>query len=249
MDYLKIILILGAGIAAGFINTLAGGGSLLTLPALIFAGLPAAVANGTNRIAIMVQTITAVSNFKKKGFFNLKLSLMLAIPAVLGSLLGARIAISIPDEIFNQILAVVMVIMMAIILINPTKRFGRVVENLSTKRKLTAVITFFFVGIYGGFIQAGVGFIIITSLTLITGLSLVKINSIKVFVVGVYTISSLLVFIFSGNINYIYGFILAIGNGFGAWLGSTFAIKKGDKWIRIILIITLIIMAINLMLK
>ncbi len=249
MEPIKIFIILCAGTAAGFTNTMAGGGSLLTLPALIFAGLPSAVANGTNRIAITVQNIIAVSTFKQKGFFDFKLSLMLAIPAVVGSLIGARIAISISDEFFNRLLALVMLIMMAIILWNPTKRFTKVIENLSTKRKTIAIITFFFVGIYGGFIQAGVGFIIITALTLITGLTLVKINSIKVFVVGVYTISSLMVFIFSGNVNYIYGFILGIGNGLGAWLGSIFAVKKGDKWIRIILVIALIFMSINLILK
>lgn len=249
MNILQIILILVAGTAAGFINTLAGGGSLITLPVLIFSGLPSAVANGTNRIALMIQNIIAVSSFKNKGFFNYKLGLMLGIPAVLGSILGSRLAISLPDTVFNKILAVAMIIMLALILWNPTKKFSVVKENLSKKRKTIAIIAFFFVGIYGGFIQAGVGLIIITTLTLITGLSLVKINSIKVFVVGIYMISSLLVFIISGNVNWLLGLILAAGNGFGAWLGSTVAVNKGDKWIKVVLVFAVILMAGNLLLN
>lgn len=249
MNPVKILIILVAGTAAGFINTLAGGGSLLTLPALIFAGLPSAVANGTNRIAIMIQNIIAISNFKNKGYSNFRLGLMLAIPAIIGSLIGARLAISLPDNIFNNILAIAMLVMLVLILWNPTRKFSKIEENLSRNRKIGAVITFFFVGIYGGFIQAGVGLIIITALTLITGLSLVKINSIKVFVVGVYMVSSLLVFIFSGNVDWLYGLILAVGNGFGAYLGSTFAVEKGDKWIRVVLVIAVVIMAVNLLIK
>jgi uncharacterized protein len=246
MNILQIILILIAGTAGGFINTLAGGGSLLTLPVLIFSGLPSAVANGTNRIALMIQNIIAVSNFKSKGYFNPRLSLMLAIPAVIGSIIGARMAIILPDLVFNRILALVMIIMLGLILWNPTGKLAQARENLSQKRQITAIITFFFIGIYGGFIQAGVGFIIITALTLLTGLSLVKINSIKVFVILIYIFSSLFVFIYSGNVNWLLGLILAVGNGFGAWLGSTVAVKKGDKWVKIVLVIAVVLMAGNL---
>ena len=109
MDPLQIILILVAGTAAGFLNTLAGGGSALTIPILILSGLPSAVANGTNRIAIMVQNLTAVANFKRKGFFDLKLSLMLGLPALAGAVIGSQIAVNIPDNVFNIILSVIMV--------------------------------------------------------------------------------------------------------------------------------------------
>ncbi|MDI3534593.1 MAG: uncharacterized protein PWQ82_958 [Thermosediminibacterales bacterium] len=247
MPLFHIILILITGIAAGFLNTVGGGGSLLTMPMLIFLGLGSAMANGTNRVAVMVQNIVATINFRRKGFFDYKLSLMLGIPAVLGSIVGARFAISLPDEIFNKILAAIMLMVLAVILFQPHKRFVSVQENLSSKRKAAAVIAFFFVGIYGGFIQAGVGFIIIATLSVLTGLSLVKINSLKVFIVAIYTLSSLLVFLISGNVNLILGLILAVGNGIGAWLGSNFAVAKGDKWIRVILAISVIAMAAKLM--
>lgn len=250
MSIPNIIFILLTGIAAGFINVLAGGGSLLTMPVLIFMGLPSAVANGTNRIALMIQNIVAITNFKRKGFFNWHLSLMLGIPAVLGSIVGAHLAISLSDEIFNRILAVIMLVVLCLILWNPLKKGTNNLENsqkFTLKKKILAVIVFFFVGIYGGFIQAGVGFIIIMALTLITGMSLVRINSIKVFIIGFYMISSLLIFIINGQINWILGLTLAVGNGIGGWLGSNFAVAKGDKWIRIFLIISVTIMALKLL--
>ncbi|MFW6001540.1 MAG: sulfite exporter TauE/SafE family protein [Halanaerobium sp.] len=247
MSIQKIILIIAAGMAGGFINTMAGGGSMITLPLLIFFGLPSAVANGTNRIALMVENLTAVSNFKSRGYSNFSLSIKLGIPAVAGSIIGSRLAINLPDELFNQILAVVMFIMLGLILWNPTEKFTVVKENLSFKRQLAASTAFFFVGIYGGFVQAGVGIIIIAALSIITGLSLIKINSIKVLVVAIYMLSSLLVFILNDKVNWTIGLTLAIGNGFGAWLASTLAVQKGDKLIKIILSFAVIMMALNLL--
>ncbi len=250
MSIPNIIFILLTGIAAGFINVLAGGGSLLTMPVLIFMGLPSAVANGTNRIALMIQNIVAITNFKRKGFFNWHLSLMLGIPAVLGSVIGAHLAISLPDQVFNKILAIIMLVVLTLILWNPLKKRTMSLDDegkLTLKQKIAGIIVFFFVGIYGGFIQAGVGFMIIMALTLITGMSLVRINSIKVFVICFYMISSLLIFILNDQINWVLGFTLAVGNGIGGWLGSNFAVAKGDKWIRIFLIISVTIMALKLL--
>lgn len=247
MSIVECIFILITGIAAGFLNVLAGGGSLITMPVLIFLGLPSAMANGTNRIALMVQNIVAITNFRNKGFFDWQLSLMLGIPAVIGSIVGAKLAVTLPDQIFNKILAVVMILVLGIILWQPQKKLAANTENLSLKRKIIAVIAFFFVGIYGGFIQAGVGFIIIASLTVITGMSLVKINSIKVFVVAIYMLSSLVVFILNGQVNWILGLTLAVGNGIGAWVGSNFAVSKGDKWIRMVLIVAVTLMAAKLL--
>lgn len=246
MDIGNVILIFFVGTLAGFINVLAGGGSLLTLPVLIFLGLPSATANGTNRIALMVQNIVAISNFKRKGYFDLKLSLMLGIPAILGSIIGANLAISLPDNIFNKILGIIMFFVLMLVLFNPLKNKDTSCEKLTTKRKVIAIIAFFCVGIYGGFIQAGTGFIIIATLTLITGMSLVRINSIKVFVIAIYMTSSLIVFIINGQVNWLYGLFLAVGNSTGAWLGSSFAVTKGDKWIRIFLFISVTIMAAKL---
>ncbi len=249
MDILNVGLILVTGVVAGFMNTLGGGGSLLTLPMLIFLGSPAAVANGTNRIALMVQNIVGVSNFRRKGFFYPKLGITLAIPAVLGSFLGARIAISIPEELFQRVLAVIMIIILVLILTRPEKKFFKKIEgeNLSSTRLIISMFVFFGVGVYGGFIQAGVGFIIISALALITGMSLVKINSLKLFIVLIYISSSLVVFIIHGKVDWILGLTLAIGNALGAYLGSNFAVSKGDKWIRVFIVIAILSMSAKLL--
>ena len=145
MEILHVGLILVTGVVAGFMNTLGGGGSLLTLPMLIFLGSPAAVANGTNRIALIVQNVVAVSNFRRKGFFYPKLGITLAIPAVLGSLLGARFAISITEELFQKVLAVIMIVILVLILARPEKKFLKKIEgeNLSSTRLIISMFVFF----------------------------------------------------------------------------------------------------------
>jgi len=249
MSLFHIGLILITGMVAGFLNTLGGGGSLLTMPVLIFMGLPAATANGTNRIAIFIQNVVGVTNFRNKGFFYPKLSFILGVPAILGSIFGAKVAVSISGELFEKILAIVMIIVLILILTRPEKRFIQEVdsENLGTLRLVIAIIAFFGVGFYGGFIQAGVGFIIIVALTLITGMSLVKVNSLKLFIILIYTVSSLVVFLVNGRVDFLLGFILAIGNAVGAYIGTNFAVSKGDKWIRVFLVITILAMAAKLL--
>ena len=249
MEISNVGLILVTGVVAGFMNTLGGGGSLLTLPMLIFLGLPAAVANGTNRIALIVQNVVGISNFRRKGFFYLKLGISLAIPSVLGAFLGARIAITISEELFQKILAIIMIVVMILILTRPEKRFLKEIEgeNLSSTGLIVAMFVFFCIGIYGGFIQAGVGFIIISALALITRASLVKINSLKVFIVLIYVFSSFIVFVINGKVDWILGFTLAIGNALGAYLGSNFAVTKGDKWIRVFIVIAILSMSAKLL--
>lgn len=243
MPLTKIFVILAAGISAGFINTMAGGGSLITLPLLIFLGLPAAVANGTNRAALLVENITAVINFRDKGYFDYKFGLILALPAVIGSLIGAQIAVSISEQLFNQILAFIMFIMLILILWNPAKNLKIREKNLSKERRIIAGFVFFLIGIYGGFMQAGVGIIIIAALSLLTGFSLVKINSIKVFVVAIYIFSSLSIFVFNGKVDWEIALLLALGNGSGSFLASTLAVEKGEKLIKVVLTIAVIFMA------
>jgi uncharacterized membrane protein YfcA len=243
----QIIVVIVVGIVAGFFNTLAGGGSLLTLPALIFVGLPATVANGTNRVAILMQNVTAVAGFKQQGLSDFKFGLGLAIPAVVGAIVGAKLAVDISDALFQKVLAAVMLLAVGLILWNPTRRWQKGQAILSPKRRLLAIIAFFFVGVYGGFIQAAVGFIIIATLVLITGLDLVQTNSHKMFVVGVYTLAALATFALSGKVNWGIGLVLAVGNGIGGWIGSQLAVLGGERWIRIVLAVAVVAMAAKLL--
>lgn len=248
MSLFELLLILGVGFVAGVINAMAAGGSLLTLPMLIFLGLPSAEANGTNRVALVVQSFVATRAFYKKGHLDTKLAVWLAVPGILGSIIGASLAITITDELFNIILAVMMVITVIFIIWQPkTESMMAARGGYSLARRTFGVIAFFFIGIYSGFIQAGVGFFMIAALTAIFGMSLVKANGLKVFLTGPYILISLIIFIIHGQVHWGLGITLAVGNATGAWVGSNLAINKGDKWIKAFLFVTVIFMAAELL--
>lgn len=241
----NLIILFAAGLIAGFMNVIAGGGSLITIPALIFMGLPPTVANGTNRIAILLQNATSIARFKQKGFWDPKLGLTIALPAMLGSLVGSRIAVDIPEQYFRIILSIVMLLVLVLMIVRPNVKKDEGERPLTRGRRIALMAAFFGVGIYGGFIQAGVGFIIMTTLSLMTGMSLVKINSLKVFLVGFYTVAALAVFVMNGKVALVAGLVLAAGNSIGAWLSTTFSVKKGDKWIRPLFVVAVVIMTIK----
>jgi len=241
---LEIILLVAVGLFVGVINTLAGGGSLISLPLLIFLGLPPAVANGTNRVAILIQNISGVAGFKSKGIDFITFGKWAALSALFGAVIGAQIAIDIKGEVFNKILAVVMVLVVIYMLLPKKTIIDEAV--LTSKRKWWSVFIFFFIGIYGGFIQAGVGFIILLTLSNVNQFTLVKSNAVKMFVVLVYMALTVVIFAYNDKINWTYGIAMAVGSATGAWLTSRYAVKKGDQLVKIFLIIMVVAMAIKL---
>ena len=242
----QIPALIAVGAIAGVLNILAGGGSLLTLPLLIFFGLPAATANGTNRIAILCQNIFAIGGFQRQGVFPLRLALLCTPPALLGSYLGARIAIDIDEELFKQVLALVMVGVLIIMAVDPMRRLRRSEMRLTPVRVAVLLVSFFFIGIYGGFVQAGVGFLVITGL-LVHGLDLVRINAVKVLVIFAFTIVALAVFVRHGQVDYVLGLALAIGNSLGGWSASYLAVRKGHTWIKHFVTVTVLLFALRLL--
>lgn len=246
-EWYHYLLLIAVGFAVGFINTIAGGGSLLSLPVLIFLGLPPAVANGTNRVAIVVQTAMATAGFKSKGVDTFPFNIYLGISALLGAIIGARIAVDIDGEAFNRILAIVMLTVVLIIIFKPNIKVTDLEERLTGKYLWLGIIVFFFFGIYGGFINAGLGFLMILFLNLVHRMTLVRANATKVVVVFTYMISALIVFVLNDKVIWLVGFVLAIGNGTGAWVASRFSVKKGDGFIKGFLIVMVTIMAIKLL--
>lgn len=246
MEWQEILMLIAAGLFAGVINTLAGGGSLITMPLLIFMGLPPVEANASNRVALFVQNVFAVQGFRSKGVFVFPYSFWVAISATIGAIIGAKIAIDISGELFRRILAIVMVMVMVLTVLKPylSRKFDT--EDFTKGKVALSVFLFLFVGIYGGFIQAGVGFLVIAVLTNVHGLGMAKTNSIKVFVILIYTVFALIVFFIEDKIRWEYGLILAIGNAVGGWLASRWSVGKDDKWIRMFLIVTVVALAIKL---
>ena len=253
MEIWHIPVVFIVGIIAGFINTLAGGGSLLTLPILIFLGLPTAVANGTNRLAIIAQCLFAVAGFKRKGVSDFKSSFLMSLPALIGAIIGAQLAVDVSDILFKRILAVVMILVLGLILWNPIRRgrgnvqYNGGMTSLSKSRRIASMLIFFFIGVYGGFIQAGIGFLIIAVLTTMNGLNLVETNSHKVFIIGMNALFALIVFIFNSKICWPIGLALAAGNGLGGWIGSNLAVTKGERFIKLILAMCVVGMVVKLL--
>ncbi len=245
MSLLDGLILIGAGVFAGFVNSIAGGGSLLVMPLLIFMGLPSAEANGTNRVAIFIQNIFSVAGYRSKGVYVFPFAIYVAIPAIAGAIIGSNIAVDIGDQLFNRILAIVMLVVMAISVFRPAIKINPE-EILSRNKIWTSVVAFFFLGIYGGFIQAGIGFLIIATLTGIHGFNMAKTNSIKVFVILCYTVAAVAVFYIEDKIRWEYGLILAIGNSLGAWVGSRWSVGKSDRMIRMILLVMVVALSFKL---
>jgi len=243
----SLLLITLAGFAAGFINTVAGGGSLITLPVLIlYFGLDPSIANGTNRVGIFLQTFSGAAGYRSKGVTTFPFSIYCGLTALVGSLIGAKIAVDIEGDIFNKILAIVMVVVVVLIVFKPRIKASDLIERTKGKHLWISLIVFFFIGIYGGFINAGIGFIILLFLAYFNKMNLVNANATKVTIACIYTFAALLFFIYSDKVSWTHGLLLALGNMIGAWISSRFAVKKGDGYIRIILIVMVVAMATKL---
>jgi uncharacterized membrane protein YfcA len=238
MDWTLIALI-GVGFAAGFINTLAGSGSLITLPFLIFLGLPANVANGTNRIAILLQNVVGVASFKQQKVFNFREGIWFSLPAIVGALIGSKIAVQINEVIMEYVIGGLLVFMFFLLILKPKAWIKSRSGKIKTKPNLVQIIILFFIGVYGGFIQAGVGIFILAGLVLGAGFDLVKANAVKLFIVLVYTVFVLAVFMIDDMVDYKFGIILAIGNMTGAFIASRFAVNWGANFVRYVLLIVI----------
>ena len=250
IDLLHILVLMGVGMCAGFINAIAFGGSMLTVPFLIFLipkipTIPSVtdetvLANGTNRVAILLQNLSAILGYKRKGFSNFRHAITLAIPAVVGASIGAVIGTETPGQAFKPILAIVMVTMLLLTFFNPTEWLYKRINPSGGQYRIITSIALFFVGMYGGFIQIGTGLLIITALRILDGEDLVITNAHKVFIVFFYTIIALGVFLSKGQVDWVLGLTLGVGTSTGAWIGSHMAVKMGDKWIKVVLVIAVV---------
>lgn len=245
-ELLKLLLLFGVGTIAGFINIMAGGGSTLTLPVLIFLGLEGSLANGTNRVAILIQNIFAVLSFHQEKYHKFRLSLKLAAFTLPGAIVGAIIATRISNELFQRILAYVLIgVIVAILFRKSEQKENR--ENTRNQISWAIYPAMFVIGFYGGFIQVGVGFLLMASLFYLLRINLIRVNMHKVFIILIYTIPALLVFSLTHNVNWKYGLALAAGNSLGGWWSVKVSVKKGEGIIRIVLIVAILLMSLKLM--
>ncbi len=235
MDPITALLLLAGGLVAGFVNTVAGGGSVVTLPILMeVAGLPATVANGTNRIAILLQNVAGVSGYAKGGVLEPRRVLPVLPALLVGALAGAWGATMVSPEAMKKVFAGVIVLVALSVVVKPSRWLGGSEKSMAEPWRSLA---FFGIGVYGGFVQAGVGFLLLAGLVLGSGFDLVRGNAAKVFLVLLYTPLTLLLFWRAGQVAWLIGLVLAVGNMSGALLASWLAVKKGAGWIRWVLVV------------
>lgn len=232
------LLLFAVGTVAGTLNVLAGGGSFLTLPVLLFLGLPAPLANGTNRVAILMQNAGAVWSFRRRGLLDPGALVWAALPATAGAAVGAWLALDVGDLAFRRLLAVLMVVLSALSLWSPG--WGAV-----ERRPHWAPLAFFAVGVYGGFIQAGVGFLVLAATTA-AGLDLVRGNAVKVLSILCWTVVALAVFAINGSVDWRLGAALAVGNFAGGLAGARLTVLKGHRWVKAVVTITAVLFALGL---
>jgi len=245
-EYLSLFAV---GAVAGTLNVIAGGGSFLSLPLMIFLGLPPTVANGTNRVAILVQNVGAVWGFQRHRVVEWRWMAVAAPPAVLGAAGGAMASLYISDESFQRLLAACMVAFAIWALWNPLERHRAPhPEAPSRLRRVAVAAGFFLAGLYGGFVQAGVGFLIL-AVTSLAGLDLVRGNALKVLLVLTYVPITLLIFGLGGKVAWVAGLTLACGHLLGGLLGVRLTVLKGQLWVRRVFTLAIVAFALKLWLS
>ena len=251
MDWFALALLFAAGAASGWINTLAGGGSILTVPVMVFLGMPGPVANGTNRIGIIAQNIASVWGFFRKGFSDFRLSASLAACASVGAFFGANVGVRLDGVWFERTLALIMIGLLIIMMTDgkqpaAAKPDGPP-EPKPAKNLVLGHLLFVGAGFWGGFIQIGVGFLMMPIHNRVMGLDLVRTNMHKVFIALVFSVVALAVFATQVDIEWMLGLALAAGYAVGGWFGASSTISGGEAFIRKILYAALVAMAVKLL--
>lgn len=248
MEWYEIILIILAGFVAGAVNTLAGSGSVVTISLLTFLGLPSNIANATNRVGTLVQSLVA----NKKLVYDERATIpknvvWQIVPAVIGAILGTFIAVELNERIMDIVIGCLFILLLVMVIFNPSAWLKQHSEAKRNPKSILSVFIFFLIGIYGGFIQAGVGVFLLSALVLFAGYNFLTANKIKLLVVLCFLIPSLIIFIAKDQIAWVYGLLMAFGQIFGAYWASKVAINhpKINVYVRYLLIVIIIVSIIK----
>ncbi len=241
----EIVLLLVSGIIVGIINTLGGGGSVITMSLFMAMGMPIGIANGTNRIAVLMQNLSATVAFLRKGMLHVKSGLLLSLPAILGNIFGAMVATQVDEMVFKICLSVVLVIILIYLVLG--KDNEQVVGGHSLVIKWWHYLWFFIIGFYGGYIYIGLGFLILAITIWTMGLDIITANVIKGFVIFLSTPFALAVFIYNGQVEWVAGLLHGVGNIAGAVIASRWAMNWGVKFVRWFTLFIIVVFFIDLM--
>ena len=237
----EAVLLLVGGAFAGAVNAMAGGGSMLTVPLLVLAGVPGVEANGSNRVGILTSNVSSLQSYRGEGVKVPSNLVPIIAPAIIGSLVGAYGISQLTDETFERVFGLIMIPLILLTIFKP--KVGTDAEPWS---QAMTIAVFFGIGLYAGAIQAGVGLVLLAALSR-SGFDLITANVVKVIFIFFATCIALPVFIIQGDVQWIPAILLAIGLSAGGWIGAKFAVRGGEKWIRIVMVVAALALALRLL--
>ena len=245
VDFGWYVLLIIAGFAAGMVNAIAGGGSFLTLPALMLFGLDPKLANGTNRLAVLFSSASAVATFKKHGHLDKRLAFRVGVPTLIGVPLGSLLAVHLSADAFGGVFGVLFLVMAGIILWDPKRLTGEKTGKEISMWKLSPV--FVLIGFYVGFMQAGMGILLLVAMSWLNSGDLISSNAVKNGVGFVVTLAATIVFIASGMVAWLPGLLMAVGNVIGGVVGARLALEKGNRLVLGFLVFVMVATGIKML--
>lgn len=240
----ELALLAGVGVLAGTVNTIAGGGSFITLAAMLWMGLPPVVANATNRVGVAVQSGAAAWQFKREGLLDLRGLGVGAVAATVGAVLGAWVSVRLEDALFERLIGVVMLLFVPVLLLRP-KRWLEGADRPGNPWLLALVL--FGLGLYGGLLQAGVGVFLLAALVLLGGHDLVRSNARKSVLVLIFTLPAFALFVVEDAVHWVAAGVLAVGSAFGGWLGTKLTVAWGPTFVRAVLLVVVVVSGVRLL--
>ena len=243
IDWHIAIVLLVSGTLVGIINTLAGGGSIITMTMFMAFGLPIQIANGTNRVVVLMQNLAATVTFIRKKSFNINHGLLLSIPVIVGNIAGAFASHLMNDWVFKICFGIILLVIMVYLLFD---RHIKLKEGHRFEIKPIHYFWFLLIGFYGGFIYIGIGYLILAIALWLMRMDLVTANAIKGFVILLATPFSLAVFMYMGEVSYLFGIVHGIGNMIGSFLASHYMANWGKNFIKIFIAIIVAICFLDL---
>ena len=245
VDFGWYFLLIIAGFAAGMVNAIAGGGSFLTLPALMLFGLDPKIANGTNRLAVLFSSASAVATFKKHGHLDKRLAFRVGVPTLIGVPLGSLLAVHLSADACGGVFGVLFLVMAGIILWDPKRLTGEKTGKEMSMWKLSPV--FVLIGFYVGFMQAGMGILLLVAMSWLNSGDLISSNAVKNGVGFVVTLAATIVFIASGMVAWLPGLLMAVGNVIGGVVGARLALEKGNRLVLGFLVFVMVATGIKML--
>ncbi len=247
LETLSFIFILIIGLIGGFFDTFVGAGSLITIPTLIFLGLPPSIAIATNRLGVTGSDIAGWYKFHKKKFIDYKIAIVLAIPSLLGSIIGANLVLEFNESLLKKIVAIMTILIMILIILNPRIGIEKNKKKILKKEYYAAVFLSFIVGIYGGFYGAGAGIFIFYILILFFGQTFLESAATRKLANLSFSVMAAIVFAYKGIINYLWVIPLFVGTLTGAYFSAHYSEKIGNVWIKRLFIMIVSVMVLKLL--